>query len=182
MFLSLKTLDRLCLVILILAMTGTGIWVASDMIAQEREIGLERELLSKKMQDLSVTEAGLQQLQAVLRSKKTEIAALNERVPESAQMGRFLKELGSLMKRRQVVLISLQPQPPVAEKLFMRNPVNLVCKGPFVNIYQLLVDLESMNRLLDEETLQIARNPEDRLCQVELVVNVFERKVNKRGI
>jgi Tfp pilus assembly protein PilO len=180
--LSLKTLDRLCLVILILVFAGAGFWVLAQAIGQQREIRLEQEFLSKKMQDLNVTEAGLQKLQAVLRGKRMEIAALNERVPESAQMGRFLKELGGLMKRRQVLLISLQPMPPVEEKLFIRNPVNLVCKGPFINIYQMLVDLESMNRLLDTETLKIARTSEDRLCQVELAVNVFERKVSKRGI
>lgn len=176
MFPSLKTLDRLCLAILILVLAGAGVWAASSLIGQQRELRLEKELLSKRMQDLNATQAGLQRFQAVLRSKKTEIAALNDRVPESAQMGRFLKELGGLMKRRQVVLISLQPQPPVEEKLFIRHPVNLVCKGPFTHIYQLLVDLESMNRLLDAETLRISRSAQDRLCQAELVVNVFERK------
>jgi Tfp pilus assembly protein PilO len=180
--LSLRTLDRLCLVIVILALAGSGFWVLGQAIVQRREIRIEQEILSKKMQDLKVTEIGLRQLQAVLRDKRTAIAALDERVPESAQMGRFLKELGGLTKRRQVLLISLQPMPPVEEKLYIRNPVNLVCKGPFINVYQLLVDFESMNRLLEMGTLKITRTAEERLCQVDLVVNVFERKVKKGRI
>ena len=181
MSLSLRTLDRLCLVILILALAGAGFWGLAQANKQRKELRSEQELLAKQRQDLNVTETGLQQLQAMLRDKRAAIAALNERMPESAQMGRFLKELDGLAKRRQVLLISLQPMPPVEEKIYIRNPVNLVCKGPFINVYQLLVDFESLERLLEMETLKITRTAEERVCQVELVVNVFEWKL-KGGI
>jgi len=181
MSLSLRTLDRLCLVILILALAGAGFWGLAQASKQRKALRSEQELLAKQRQDLNVTETGLQQLQAMLRDKRAAIAALNERMPESAQMGRFLKELDGLAKRRQVLLISLQPMPPVEEKIYIRNPVNLVCKGPFINVYQLLVDFESLERLLEMETLKIARTAEERVCQVELVVNVFEWKL-KGGI
>ena len=175
MTLSIKRLDRICLAVVIIVSTVFGYWVVSWGVKHERLIRQENEILSKKLKDLNLAETNLQRLKKVLDTTRGELKILNERIPDSAKIGEFLKQADALMKERMIELVSLHPQPIVEEKNCKRIPVRLVFKGNFVNVYQLLHDLETMNRTVVMEKMKISKSNNAQVCQVDLTASVFER-------
>ena len=80
-----------------------------------------------------------------------------------------------MIKERDIVLISLKPLPTVKEIRYTRIPIRLMFKGSFADIYHLLYDFETMNRLLVMEKMIISKPDRDKLCHVDLTISVFER-------
>jgi Tfp pilus assembly protein PilO len=175
MTLGIKKLDRMCLIVVVIVSVICGSWVVSRGIKQQRQIRQENNLLSKRLNDLNLAETNLQRLKTVLDATRKELQALNERIPDSANIGEFLKQIDSLMKERRIVLIGLWPLPTVKERLYTRIPIRLTFKGSFINVYHLLHDLETMNRTLVMEKILITKPDIAQECQVDLVANVFER-------
>jgi Tfp pilus assembly protein PilO len=175
MTLSIKKLDRMCLIVVVIVSVICGSWVVSRGVKQQRQIRQENDLLSKRLNDLNLADTNLQRLKTALDATRKELQALNERIPDSANIGEFLKQIDSLMKERRIVLIGLWPLPTVKERLYIRIPVRLMFKGSFINVYHLLHDIETMNRTLVMEKILITKSDIAQECQVNLVANVFER-------
>lgn len=175
MAISIKTVDRTCLAVIIIVSLVCGYWALSWGIKQHRLIQQENELLSKKLKDLNLAETNLQRLKTILDSTKKELKELNERIPDSAKIGEFLKQVDALMKEREIDLVRLTPQPIVEEKNYNRIPVQLVFKGTFINVYRLVHDLETMNRTVVMEKMKISKPNNAQVCYVDLTANVFER-------
>ncbi len=172
---SVKTLDRTCLVTVVVVSLVCGYVSVSRAVKHKRQVEQENELLSKRTEDLALAETSLQRLNWLLTSTRSEIEVLNESIPDSARMGRFLKRLSGYMEERGLVLVSLQPLETAEERLYTRIPLRMVFKGSFVDAYRLLYDLETMSRTLVMERMSITRSIIDQQCQVELTASVFER-------
>lgn len=175
MAIRIKTVDRTCLAVIIIVSLVCGYWAVSWEIKQQRLIQQENELLSKKLKDLNLAETNLRRLKKVLDSTRKELRILNERIPDSAKIGGFLKQVDALMKGREIDLVRLTPQPIVEEKNCNRIPVRLVFKGTFINVYRLVHDLEAMNRTVVMEKMKISKPNNAQVCNVDLTANVFER-------
>jgi Tfp pilus assembly protein PilO len=148
----------------------------SHVIKKKQQFGIEKDILSKRMKEVNLAATNLEELKAVLAETKKELNYLNERIPESGKIGLLLKQIDSLMKQRKIALISLQPLPVREEKFYLKNPIQLKFIGNFVDIYHLLHDLETMNRIVVMEKLAISRQERSDQCHVELRVTVFEQK------
>ena len=172
---SVRTLDRICFIVVLAVTLVYGCASLNRAFKHRRQIKQESELLSRRTEDLALAETSLQRLNWLLESTRTEVKALNESIPDSAEMGQFLKQLHGYMKGRGLVLVSLQPLEPVKERLYTRIPLRLVFKGGFSDVYRLLYDLETMSRTLVMERMLITRSIVDHPCQVELTASVFER-------
>ena len=144
-------------------------------IKQQRQIRQENELLSKRSKELALAETSLQRLGLILDDARREIQALNEQIPESAEIGEFLKQVDSLMKKRKVMLINLPPLAPVEEKLYTKIPFRLMFRGSFLNSYHLLYDLETMKRTLVIEKVNITKSNASQECRVDLTASIIER-------
>jgi Tfp pilus assembly protein PilO len=164
MALKIHTLDRVCLALIITVPLAFGYWTVNWTFKQHRLLRQENDLLAKKLKDLNLAETNLQHLKKVLDTARKELNILNERIPESAKIGEFLKHVNLLVKERNVNLISLHPQ-----------PIRLVFEGPFGNVYQLLYDLETMNRMVVMETMQMTKSNQAQTCRVNMTASVFER-------
>ena len=175
MTLSMKKSDRICLVILVIVSLICGSWVAMSLVKQKGRIIQENDLLSRKSTDLNLAEMSFQQLKKAWDDRRKELETLNERIPETAQIGKFLGRVDSLIKARDIVLISLKPLPTVKEIRYTKIPISLMFKGAFADIYHLLYDFETMNRLLVMEKMIISKPARDKLCSVDLTISVFER-------
>ena len=173
--LDMKKLDRICFVIILSVSLGCSYWVMSQGIRKKRQIRQENEIISKKLADLNMAKANLARLQSILNKTRRELEALNERVPESANIGDVLKQTDLLMKKRKIALTSLQPLPSSKEKLYTKIPIRLVFKGSFVHIYHTLRDLETMNRMVVPEKMVITRSSLTDNCKVDLIASVFQR-------
>jgi Tfp pilus assembly protein PilO len=175
MHLDIKILDRICLGAVVLVFLASGYWVVSRGLRQLGEIRKQNDFLAKSLKDLALAETNLQRLNAAIDETKKQIKALDERIPDTARIGKFLKQLDALMKERQIVLESFEPLPTVEEKRFTRIPIRLISRGSFVNIYQLLCDLETMSRLVDVETTILTSPDGGPECRFDLTTSIFER-------
>ena len=175
MTLSMKKMDRICLVIVVIVSLVCGSWAAMRVVKQERRIRQENDLLSRQSSNMNLAEMSFQQLKKAWDDRQKELETLNERIPETAQIGKFLKQLDSLIKERNIVLISLKPLPTVKEIRYTRIPIHLMLKGVFADIYHLLYDFETMNRVLVMEKMIISKPDREKLCHVDLTISVFER-------
>ena len=175
MSLRLKTLDRICLTIIVFAVVICGYAVVSWGFKQQKLIRQENAILSKKIEDLNLAETNLQRLRSILDTTQNELKLLNERIPDSTQIGEFLKQVNTLMERKEVDLISIHPEAIVEEKKCNRIPVRLIFEGSFGKVYQILHELETMNRTVVMEKMQIAKSKDKKICRVDLTANIFQR-------
>jgi Tfp pilus assembly protein PilO len=175
MHLDIKTVDRICLVTVVLVFLASGYWVVSRGLRQLGEIRKQNDFLAKSLKDLALAETNLQRLNVAIDETKKQIKALDERIPDTAKIGQFLKQLDALMKERQIVLESFEPLPTVEQKRFTRIPIRLISRGSFVNIYRLISDLETMSRLVDVEDTILTSVNEGGECRFDLTTSIFER-------
>jgi len=172
---KIKTLDRVCLTLIVTGSIALGYWTLNWTFTQHRLLNQENELLAKNLKNLGLAETNLLQFKAVLGAVRQELNFLNQQIPESAKIGEFLKSVNLLVKERKVDLVSLSPQPVVAEKHCNRIPIRLIFEGPFTNVYRVVNDLETMNRRVVIEKMRISKPNKAESCRVDLTANVFER-------
>jgi Tfp pilus assembly protein PilO len=144
-------------------------------IKQRWQLRQENEIITKALIELKSAEENFENLNTLLADTKTELEFLNKRIPVSVNIGEVLKEIDYLMKNRKIILLSLQPLPPVEEKLYTKIPIRLMFEGSFASIYHLLYDLETMNRMLVAENMSITRRNLDEKCQAEITASVYQR-------
>jgi len=168
-------LDLICLIAVVL-ISLAGVFAALNFLAdQKKQLRQEEEILSKGLKDVDLADANLKHLREVLDATKQELTLLNERVPESAKFGLFIKNIDALMKDREVSLLGLQPLPAEEQKVYTKIPIRLRFKGSFMEIHHLLYDLETMNRVMAMEEITITKAGGAQECLVDLTASVFER-------
>jgi Tfp pilus assembly protein PilO len=175
MRLSLKNLDRICLLTIIIVVGVCGFLVTKQGVKQKTQVRQENALYARGLENMNLAESNLQRLNSGLKAIKNELKAIREQVPETVEIGKFLKQIDSLVKRSNIVLITLQPLPKEQEKYFTKIPIRLMFKGAFSDIYHLLCELETMERLLVTEKITISKLGNSEQCRVDLTLNVFKQ-------
>jgi len=178
--LSTKKLDVTCLILVLLIFVTCMFWLIMGGIKQKIQYRKENELWTKKLTELNMAEMKMSSLRVALVSTKRELKSLNESIPDSAEIGKFLKQLDSRMKAREITLLDIQPSHEVQEKLYTRIPLRLSMEGPFIRIYELLQDLETMARTLVMEEMVIRKSDPDRNCRAQLTASLFRRREEAR--
>ena len=173
--LDIKRFDQICISLVIIVSLICGYWVMNRTIKQRWQLRQENEIISKTIIELKSAEENFENLNTLLANTKTELEFLDKRIPRSVNIGQVLKEIDYLMKDRNITLLSLQPLPPVEEKLYTKIPIRVMFEGSFANIYHLLYDLETMNRMLVAEDMSISRRNLDEKCHVVLTASVYQR-------
>ena len=172
---NIKRLDQVCIALVIIVSLICGYWVMKGTIKQRWQLRQENEIISKAIIELKSAEENFENLNTLLADTKTELDFLDKRIPRSVNIGQVLKEIDFFMKDRNITLISLQPLPPIEEKLYTKIPIRVMFEGSFANIYHLLYDLETMNRMLVAENMDISRRSLDQKCQAVLTASVYQR-------
>ena len=175
MTLNLKNIDRLGLGLVLIACVICGSWAVNQGIRQKRQLHRENNLLSRKLHELDLAKTNSQGLNTKLQRVEADLKTLNDKIPHTAEIGLFLKNIDALMKSLNLVMINVHPFPAVREKLYTRIPIQLTFTGAFMNSYRLLWKLETMNRLLVMEKIIISQPNLDEPCRVDLIANLFQR-------
>jgi Tfp pilus assembly protein PilO len=176
MKISVKTLDRIGILLIIALSFTCGYWVIKDSVSKHKQLRQENDIVSRSLNQLRSTEDNFKNINSLMIKTKKELEFLDRRIPKSVNIGEVLKEIDSFMKKRKVTLISMQPMVSVEEKLYTKIPIKLMLKGSFINIYNLLYDFETMNRMLVTENMTISRSNFAEDCQAELTANVYQRE------
>ena len=175
MRLSLKNLDRICLFTIIIVVGMCGFWVVKQGVKQKTQIRQEDARYARGLENMNLAASNLRLLHSGLKAVKDESKAIKEQLPETVEIGKFLKQLDSLVKSSNIVLITLQPLPKVQQKYFTKIPIRLMFKGAFSDVYHLLHELETMKRLLVTEKITISKLGNGEQCRVDLTLNVFKQ-------
>ena len=172
---NINRLDQICISLVIIVSLICGYWVAKTTFKQRWQLRQENEIISKAIIELKSAKENFENLNTLLKDTKTELEFLDKRIPQSVNIGQVLKEIDLLMKDRNILLVSLQPLPPVEEKLYTKIPIRLMFEGSFASIYNLLYDLETMNRMLVAENMSISRRNLDEKCHAVITASVYQR-------
>ena len=175
MNLSIKQLDRISLAFIAVVSLLSGYLTFNNVKTQKEQFLIEKEILSKRMNEASMATANLKDLKAALAETKAELNYLNERIPESGKIGLFLRQVDALMTRRNIILVSIRPMAAIEEKNYLKIPIRLIFRGNFVDIYQLMHDIEQMNRIVIMDEMELSRQENMPYCQTELMISVFEQ-------
>ena len=173
--LNIKQLDRLFIITVAVISIACGYMVYSHLARKEQQFTLEKEILSKRMNEANLATANLKDLKAALSETQSELNILNEKIPPAGEIGTFLKHVDTLMRQRNVNMISLKPQTAIKEKDYLKIPIQLVFAGSFEDVYRLMDELEHMNRIVIMDNMAISREDPKSPCQVQLLIHVFER-------
>jgi len=171
---SIKILDRICLVAIIVVVVLSAFWVVKSNMRERLDVQERNNLLAKRLDSLTLADANLQELNRIIKEKKQDLASLNALIPEVAEIGQFLKHMDGLIKARNTNLVTLQPMGAVDKDLYKQIPIQMSLTGSFVDFYQLLQDFESMERLINIEKMTIA-DTGGGACRIDLTALVFER-------
>jgi len=171
---DIKNLDRICMMVTaVIACLCIG-FTLQTTLKRQRQIRDEKKTMADLLRDLQATGKSAQALQSVLNEKKKGLQAYNEKIPEKTAFGDFLDQLDTMMKRRRLMLINIQPQPGVAEKSLIKIPFRMQFKGAFIDIFQIIYELETMERALVVDRIDMAKSNTDE-CRVELAGKIFSR-------
>jgi Tfp pilus assembly protein PilO len=176
MTIDIKILDRVCLALVIIVSFACGYWVIKNTANKQAKLRQENEIVSKNLDELKSAEQNFANLNSLLEDTKKELELLDKRIPKSANIGEVLKEVNSFMKKREIVLLSMQPLPIIEQEIYSKISIRLMFKGSFANIYNLLYDFETMNRMLVTEKMSITRSNLDDSCQADLTASVYQRQ------
>lgn len=172
---NIKRFDQICISLVIIVSLICGYWVMNQTIKQRWQLRQETEIISKTLIELKSAEENFDNVNTLLADTKRELEFLDKQIPVSVNIGEVLKEIDYFMQDRKITLLSLQPLPPVEEKLYTKIPIRLMFEGSFASIYHLLYDLETMNRMLVAENMSISRRNLDEKCQAVITASVYQR-------
>ena len=176
--LSIKQLNRICLITIILIVGICGYLAISQLTKKKQQFRVEKEILSKRMNETSLASANLKDLKTALAETQTELSYLNQKIPAAGGIGEFLKQINALMTQRTVNMIGVRPLDTTQEKNYLKIPIQLRFTGSFEHIYYLLRDIEGMKRIVIMDQMELSKPENLTPCQAELVINVFERQID----
>ncbi len=174
MKMDLKNLDRICMAAGSIFVIACTVLLFTKGFENRRAVQREFRAHENVMNEIGSADARLKELKKALASRKAEAASLKGRVTESDDIGTFLKDLDVLIKKRKIALNTLQPQAPVREKTYVRIPIRVLVSGPYLSIQDMLRDLDSMERLIETEKINISKAGTEKFCRAEMVISIFQ--------
>lgn len=175
-----QRLNRIGLTIVLVVSLGCGYGIFNHINKTKRQFQIEKDVLSEKLKEINLAEANLGDLKEMLQKAEAELHYLNERVPEPGKIGLLLQQIDALMRQHAIKMVSIQPMAVVEKNMYVRNPIRLVFEGRFPDIYNLLLDIKKMNRMVIMDRMIITKQAPFKACRVDLVTSVFEHKAEEK--
>ncbi len=175
MNLNMKIIDMGCIIFLVLVVAAGVFFFQLSFSQHSSQIKLEKEQLMAQKNNLNLVNAKLAQLQSQFKQKEDRVLELNNRVPKAPQMGDLLSRLHALVKKRDITLIDFNHKPAQGFERYKRIPVNIIVNGGFLDIYRLIHDVETLNRVFIFENIIIKKQEGKNLCQATLMASVFQQ-------
>jgi Tfp pilus assembly protein PilO len=172
----LKHLDLICLIFVLTVSISSGYALARKSIKKRGQVKLEAERRKERTETLKEAENTLRAFNRLLNLTRESHQDLSRKIPESAAIGLFLKELNAMISEREVDLISVDPRPATMKNEVTQIPLQMVFKGPFLEIYRLIHDLEKMERAFVIHEVVVTKPLKEEACQAHLTANIFERR------
>jgi len=175
MNLNMRAVDMGCILVLLVAAAAGGFFLQQNFSRHTSQIKLEAEQLRDQKNSLKFALAKLKQVQSQFKEQENRIQELNKRIPKAPEMGDFLAQLHARVEERKITLLDFNHKPAQGVERYKRIPIQIMVMGDFLNIYQLLHDLETLNRVFVFEKIVIQRQEGKKICQATLLGSVFQQ-------
>jgi len=175
MNLNMRVVDMACIILLVIVVAAGGFFLQQNFSSHSSQLKLAKEQLLVEKSSLELAVAKLIQLQSQFREKQDRIHELNKRVPKEPGMGELLSQIHGLVKQKDIVLIDFNHKPAQGVERYKQIPVQIIVKGDFLNIYRLIHDLETLNRVFIFEKIMIQRQEGKNHCQATMLASVFKQ-------
>ncbi len=171
-----RTLDMVCCAGLIALAIGGTIAALKSVAARADVFDRQREAAEMRLRELNQAQTTLGRLSDVLKVNQTALETLQKRLPESERIGQFLADLDALAGRHGVRVNNVRPGRAIREEICTRTPLSFSCEGRFSDLHALLYGLESMERLVRIEEVDMVRDSLETGCTLDVKCNVYMRE------
>lgn len=89
-------------------------------------------------------------------ARRSELAQLEERLPESEDLDGLLKEITRIAQRSDLAVRTVKGEKPVAAGPAMEVPLSLALEGEFGGLYDFLLALESLPRITRVQSMKVS--------------------------
>jgi Tfp pilus assembly protein PilO len=175
MNLNMRAVDIGCIILLVAAVVVGGFFIQHNFFRHSSQVKLAAEQLLDQKNSLKFAMAKLEQDQSQFKEQANRVLELNKRIPKAPRMGDFLSQLHARVEQRNITLIDFNHKPAQKFDRYKRIPVQIIVNGDFLNIYRLIHDLETLNRVFIFENIIIKNQEEKKICQATLLGSVFQQ-------
>ena len=175
MNLNMRVVDMACILLLVVTVAAGGFFLQQNFSRHSSQVKLEKEQLSAQKNSLKLAVAKLATLESQFREQEDRVLELSKRVPKTPDMGDLLSQVHGLVKQRNIALIDFNHKPAQGFERYKLIPVQIIVNGDFLNIYRLIHDLETLNRVLIFEKIMIKKQEGKNLCQAIFMASVFQQ-------
>lgn len=164
---------------LIVAIIGVvlGTFAAVFFVPQSRELAelhREHEQGQELLQREGVRLVELARIQAEIARADAEIAAYNRLLPDSPDLGPFLRDISSYAQLCGLKGATFQPQRPRTGEMFNETSIEMRFKGTFDELFRFLRQARSMSRLTRVQSLTIHNDQTlTGECGIDLVMDIY---------
>ncbi|MEY3143439.1 MAG: type 4a pilus biosis protein PilO [Planctomycetota bacterium] len=116
-----------------------------------------REIESKQTRLTSLREltARIGDLGREIDARRSELAQLEERLPESEDLDGLLKEITRIAQRSDLAVRTVKGEKPIIAGPAMEVPLSLALEGEFGGLYDFLLALESLPRITRVQSMKV---------------------------
>ncbi len=175
MNLNMRIIDIGCVILLLICTAIGGFFIQNNFSNNYTRIKFEEEELINQKNSLKFAVAKLEQLQSEYKKRENQLHELNKRIPNDPGIGDLLTHLHARVKERKITLIDFNHKPAQNFERYKRIPVHIIINGGYLNIYRLIHDLETLDRIFIFEKIVIHREEKSNLCQANLLASVFQQ-------
>jgi Tfp pilus assembly protein PilO len=129
--------------------------------------------LTEAVNILASTEAGIEELSAEIEAVSNELAATKAMLPPTAKLDAFLEQLNQLAAESGVTIEQLRPGDVSSHPLYRDLTIDIRVSGSFADVYALLRRLETGDRLVRIDRLQITGAGRDDACVGQLSIALY---------
>lgn len=163
------TIGRMTVILLVAAFAALVFQQAvRPLMAARRDLGAFRDAV----EILADAEGSVDRLDREIRAVESEVAASRAMLPRTVNLDGFLDYVGKAAGKTDTRIERLTPKEPVGHKLYMELPVEVRITGPFLSVYDLLIELEHGSRLCRVDRMKLESDHEGK-CRAEMTLSLF---------
>ncbi len=147
------------LAVVLIAGAATYSWIYEPVETDILDAEMKIEELTAAQQNAVAIRKKYASLSDQLKEIQARYAALEQRVPLSAEAGNFLKHVSEIASEEKLVISNFQPAQPVAGDGFSAMEVMLDGKGTFKSISSFFDRLSKIQRLSKVKDLSVVAEP-----------------------
>ena len=134
--------------------------------------------LKQKIADAEELIASADEEEARYQAAKEKWEAVNKAFATEMRDGLFLVNFGLKLNEQRVGLVSFIPKEIIDQKIYLVLPIEIVLRGDYLNVIELLDFLENQSNLTEINNLTIVQDDEypDGRVQAEMVLLIYSQR------